>query len=156
MSLVTRRLANVQVEVFPQSVTVGVDVLAPTVQELVQIVEVLLAAAATSVAGGGGLCNGETRVPAIVLANTLQYVAVVGSQGIGKELGTGANIEIRIATVSTRRTTALVLGNLHKTLFSCATDGTRLTRTLLHGERGQENGGNTKLVTILVEERKIG
>jgi hypothetical protein len=39
-------------------------------------------------------------------------------------------------------TTAFFNGQLHESLFTAAADGVRLARTLLHGKRGEKNGGN--------------
>jgi hypothetical protein len=40
-------------------------------------------------------------------------------------------------------------------LFSTPTDGLRIAATFLHGERSQDDGGNTILVAILLEDPNI-
>jgi len=69
--------ALVEVEVLSESLGVRVDVLAPTVQVLVKVVQVVLAATTGGVGGSSGLFLGKTFCPAVILSNAQKDVAII-------------------------------------------------------------------------------
>jgi len=91
----SRQLLTIEVEVRAQteSVVVGVLALQPTIEELMQVVQVLLAPAA----GRGGSLHriplGHMLKPSIVVSSSLQDVSTVLCEDISEELGASLDIE---------------------------------------------------------------
>lgn len=72
-------VADIQVEVLAKRrvVLIGVNVLAPTVQELVQVVEVVLLPAVTAMGSSGCIRISHSLEPAIVMTNAGEKVAII-------------------------------------------------------------------------------
>jgi len=133
-----------------------VDVLAPAVEELVQVVEVVLASAATGPSGSGGFTVGQTRMPAIVPADSEDDVSAAFVEGLPEVTSAGADIEVWVPAVAIWSTTAFFNGQLHESLFTASTYGVLSARTFLHGKRGEKNGGNAELIAIGLEQPDEG
>jgi len=142
---------NVKVEVSAQFAIVGIDVLEPAVKELVQVIKVVLAAAARRVACSGGFSIGQPGIPAVVLANASQDVSIVTCQGLGEETSAGADVEARVTAVATWSSATFLLCDLHETLFTASANSVGVAAALLHGEGCQEDCGHSKFATILLE-----
>jgi len=128
--------AYIQVEVFAKSAIaiISVDVLGPTVKELMQIVQIILASAAGRIARGSGFSKRQSGAPAIVLSNTQKHVAVVVPQCLSKVTSGGADVKVGISAIPSRSTTTLLRCDLHKTLLSTSANSIRLARALLQSE----------------------
>lgn len=72
-------VADIQVEVFAERrvVLISIDVLAPTIQELVQVIEVVLLPAFTTMGSSGCIRMGHSLEPAIVMTNGGEKVAII-------------------------------------------------------------------------------
>jgi len=147
--------AYVQVEVFAKSAVtvISVDILAPAVKELMQVVQVILTSAAGRVARSSGLTHRQSASPAIVLSNTQKYITVVVPQCVSKETSASADVKVGISTIPSRCTTAFVPCDLHKTLLSTSANSFRSARALLESERCQKDCGDSELAGITVEQR---
>jgi len=145
--------AYVQVEVLAKSTVpiISVDVLAPAVKELMQVVQIILAPAAARVARSSGFPVSQSGYPAIVLSNTQKDIAIVVPQCLGKVTSGGADVKVGISTIPSRCTAAFFRCDLHKTLLSCSANSVGVARALLESERCQEDCGNSELVGITVE-----
>ena len=130
---------------------VRVDVEDPAVQELHEVIEVVLLAAVAAVSSSSGSRIGQTLVPAVVLADAKQKVTTVIFQCLREELGASMDVVINIRAVTTGGVTALIARKLHQTNLTGTTDGGRIATTLLHGERGEHDGGDSILASILLE-----
>lgn len=122
-------VADIQVEVLAKRrvVLIGVDVLAPTVQELVQVVKVVLLPAITTVGSSGCICISHSLEPAIVMTNAGKKVAVIFMEQLLKKLGASTDIEINVLAITIRSIDAFVAGELHQTLLTSPTNSARFT-----------------------------
>lgn len=114
-----------------------------------KVVAVVLTSAAVGLGSGSGFAIGQALIPSVVLANADEQVSSVIVEGIRKELCTGADIEVRIAAVSSRCATALLLRDLHQALFTSTTNSVGIARALLHSKRSKHNGREAELCAIL-------
>jgi hypothetical protein len=155
--------ADVEVLEHAQVARVRVDVLAPTVEELVElqiggpsasmlqtqmnakntyVVKVVLAAAAR-VLHASRRSNSHTLDPSVVLADRLEDVSAIVLDQAREEAGAGADVVGGFLAVTSRSSSALVVGReLHETLLASAADGVRVARRLLHGDRSKEDRGD--------------
>lgn len=122
-------VADIQVEVLAKRrvVLIGVDVLAPTVQELVQVVKVVLLPAVTTMGGSGCIRISHSLEPAIVMTNAREKVAIIFLEQLRQKLGASTNIEINVLAITLGSTNAFVVGELHQTLLTSPTNGARFT-----------------------------
>ena len=84
--------ADVEVLVGTHLDGVGVLVLEPAVHELMDVVEVVLAAAAGGLGGLGGVGDGHLELPAVVLADHLEEVAVHRVELLGDVSGSDVRV----------------------------------------------------------------
>lgn len=117
-----------------------------------QVVEVVLASAATRPSGSRGFSIGQSDMPAIVPADSQDDVSATFVKGLPEVTSAGADIKVWVPAIAIWSTTAFFNGQLHETLFTASADDVRLARTLLHGKRGEKNGGNAKLIAIRLEQ----
>jgi len=141
----------VEIEIFAQTVRVCIDVLAPAIEKLVDIVKVVLASTAIGMPSGSSVFKGQTTSPAIVTSDSKRKIATVIVQKALEKLGTSPDVEFGIPAVSTWSSATLVLGNLHETLLSASANSGWVTRTLLQGKSGDQDVRNPVLVRILGE-----
>jgi len=132
-----------------------VDVLAPSVEKLMKVVSVVLAAAARRMSSSECSGLGQSAPPAVVCTNTQENVSAIVLNSLGKEAGGRTDIEIRVHTISTRSTAAFLAGDLHQALLATTTDSVGVATALLHGERREHDGRDTELVTILLEHADV-
>ncbi len=135
-------LAAGQVLVLAQAVSIAATE-EPTVEHLVQVVQVVLGIAVALVLGSGSALNGQAQLPSVVLADSLQDASTARVQSALKVLGTGVNVEPRVFAVSTGSTTTLVRGDLHETLLTVAAGSGRVAGRFLHGEGHEDGSGDT-------------
>ena len=114
----------------------------PTVQHLVEVVEVVLSIAVTLVLGSRRLLDGKAERPTVVLADSLEHVATALVQGVLKVLCTRVDVEPRVFAVAVGSAAALVGGDLHETLLAVATGDVGVAGGLLHGKRHEDGSGN--------------
>jgi len=150
-----RRLvgASVEVEVLAEGrvVAVSVDVEDPPVQELHEVVKVVLLAAVAAVSSSSSGIEGQTLVPAVVLANALEQITAVVLQRLGEELGARLDVVVNVRAVAAGGIATLVTRELHQASLTGTTDGSGVAATLLHGEGSKNDGGDSDLSTILLE-----
>lgn len=122
-------VADIQVEVLAKRrvVLIGVDVLAPTVQELVQVVKVVLLPAVTAMGSSGCIRISHSLEPAIVMTNAGEKVAIIFIEQLREELGASADVEINVLAITIGSIDAFVAGELHQTLLTSSTNGARFT-----------------------------
>lgn len=122
-------VAGIQVEVFAKRrvVLIGIDVLAPTIQELVQVVEVVLLPAVTVMGSSGCICISHSLEPAIVMTDGGEEVAIIFIEQLREEFGASTDIEINVLAITIRSTNAFVTGELHQTLLISSTNSDRVT-----------------------------
>jgi len=149
-----RRLTPVEVEVLAEMQGIRVLVLEPTVNHLMEVVKVVLRAAA-GIAHTSSVFDGHTRHPTVILTKRHEEVATVGSELIREVLGTSHDVVSDILAVPTRSVTTLVASQLHETLFAITTHGGGIAAALLESDRSQKDGRKSKLVTILLKGPKI-
>ena len=80
--------------------------------------------------------------PSIVVAKRQQEVATVVTKRLRKERNTSPDVEVGVLAVPARRTTALVLRDLHDALLASAADLVHVARGLLHRNRGDDDRGD--------------
>lgn len=114
----------------------------PTVEHLVEVVEVVLSLTVSLRFSCGSLLNGQTEGPTIVHANCLKYTSTALVQTGLKILCARVDIEPGIFAISIGSTTALVLRNLHETLLSIASGDVGIAGGFLHGKRHEDRGRN--------------
>lgn len=146
-------VTDIQVEILAKGrvVLIGIDVLAPTVQELVQVVEIVLLPAVTTMGSSSCICINHSPEPAVVMTNGGEKVAIIFVKQLREEHGASTDIEINVHAITIWSTNAFVAGELHQTLLTSSTNGARYTRTLLHGKRRKENSRDSILATILLK-----
>ena len=101
---------------------VSVDVLEPTIEELVQVIAVVLALATLALGCSCGAFEGQASSPAIVGSSRQNDVVAVVPQSFCKELGTRADVEVRVTAIPPGCATALLMSDLHQALFSSTSD----------------------------------
>lgn len=129
---------------------ISVLVLEPTVDGLVEVVEVILRTA-SSVTHARSVTDVHALLPTVVRTKSLEKVTTVGSESIGEVFSTSHDVVTNILAVTTRSIATLVVSQLHETLFSTATNGVGIAATLLEGDRSQEDGRKTVLLAKLLE-----
>jgi len=132
---VVKCLTDREVEEHSKASLAAVDVLQPAVESLVEVVKVILAAAASRPSGSSSFLLSQTLVPSVVLAQSLDNITPSTSQSISKELSAGPDVEVGVSTIAAGGSTALVLGYLHKTLFSTTANSVGVASRLLHSDR---------------------
>lgn len=122
-------VADIQIEVLAKRgvVLISVDVLAPTIQELVKVVEVVLLPAVTTMGSSGCISISHSLEPAIVMTNAGEKIAIIFLEQLREKLGASTNIEINILAIAIGSTNAFVAGELHQTLLTSPTNGAWFT-----------------------------
>lgn len=122
-------VADIQVKVPAKGrvVLIGINVLAPAVQELMQVVEVVLFPAVTTVGSSGCIRISHSLEPAIVMTNAGEKVAIIFLEQLRKKLGASTDIEINVLAITIGSTYAFAAGELHQTLLTSPTDSARFT-----------------------------
>jgi len=143
----------VEVEVFAKAQfgIVCVDVLAPSVEKLMKIISIVLAATARRGSSGERSGLGQPAPPAVVITNADENISAIVLNSLCKEAGGSTNVEVRVLAVSTGSTTAFIAGDLHQALFATTTDGVGVAAALLHGERREHDRSDTELVAVLLK-----
>jgi len=154
-------ITHIEIEISAKAkiLVVGVDVLAPTVDVLMEVVKVILATAAIRVRGCGGVANGQMPTPSIVTSDTNQHISTVSLEKIREEFCASANIVIDILAISVGSSSTFIVSELHEALLASASNRVWFTRTFLHGKRCQHNRRDSKFASILfeqVDERAAG
>jgi len=132
-----------------------VDVLAPSVEKLMKVVSVILAATARRMSSGECSALGQSAPPTVVCTNAQEDISAIVLDSLGEEACRRTNVEIRFLAVSTRSTAAFLAGDLHQALLATTTDGVGVAAALLHGERREHDGSDTELVAILLEQADV-
>lgn len=128
-----------KIKIFSQASFTGVNVLEPAVEDLMWIVKVILTCAARGMACSGSFCICQAWGPAVVSAKCQEQVATIILEGLCKEVGSSTDVEIGLPAVTTRGTSTLVSRNLHKALFTSASDFILIARAFLHGDGGKDD-----------------
>jgi hypothetical protein len=139
-----RGTADIQVEVLSELNAVGINVLHPSVEELVDIVQVVLTSAASTRSGGRGVSVSHASEPPIVVAdeeNEVSAAAVeLGLYELGSKLGVGGGVVARTVSSSIG---ALVFAELEKADFTSSTSLLRVAARLLGCECREKDIGDT-------------
>jgi len=151
----TRLMADVQVVVRAEVARIRVDTLHPAVEELVQVVEVVLAPAALGMSSCRSLAVGEALAPAIIGTNSLEHISATGLDLSSQVARSFINVEGGIPAVTTRSATALVLGDLHETLLSTAANRILVASRLLHHDGRDHNRQEIVFVRCTVDESAV-
>lgn len=149
-----RALADTEVEV--SSNVVSVASLHPSIEELVRVVQVVLATAAARVTSSGGPVDGKSLRPTVVLSDGLKNRATKLVDSVREILHGGVHVVRDVLAVATRSTSTFVLGDLEHALLSSAAGDRGVARRLLHGDRGNEDGRDAVLLGDLVELVDVG
>lgn len=122
-------VADIQVKVFAKKrvVLIGIDVLAPAIQELVQIVEVVLLPAVTAMGSSSCIRISHSLEPAIIMTNGGEKVAIIFIEQLREEFGASTDIEINVLAITIGSTNAFVASELHQTLLTSSTNDARVT-----------------------------
>jgi len=147
----TSAATGIQVEVLTEAVFVSVNVLEPTVEELMKVVEIVLAETARGPPSSGSIVKGHAPMPTVVSADGQNQIATIFFQTVGEVFGTSLDVVGNVSAIATWSLGTLFASQLHQTLFTGSTDGLRVASTFLHGKGGQHDGRNIILVAILVE-----
>jgi len=109
-------LADVQVEEQAEVRGVSVDVLHPSIEELVQVIQVILTSTATAVGRGGSLIVRHTGVPSVIDTDHLEYISTGIVDHIPDIVGGSLGVVFNIITCRTRSAACtLVRAQLEKT-----------------------------------------
>lgn len=122
-------VAVIQIEVLAKRrvVLIGVDILAPAIQELVQVVEVILLPAVTAMGSSSCIPISHSLKPAIVMTNGGKKVAIIFIEQLREKCGASTDIEIDVPAITIGSTNTFVTGELHQTLFTSSSNGVRVT-----------------------------
>ena len=110
----------------------------PRVRQLMQVVEVVLAPAASSKPRRRRRVERHPPAPSIVHSHREERISPVSRDGVGKVLHGGAHVVRHVLAVASGGTTALVLGALEHALLAAASDGGGVAGGFLHGEGGDD------------------
>jgi len=143
--------ADVQVKVCSKAEFVSIPVLEPTVEELVKVVEIVLAKTAICPPSSGSIVIGHAFVPAVVSPDSQDQITTIFFQTVGEVSGTSLDVVGNVSAITAWGLGALIASQLHQTLFTSSTNGLRVAATLLHGKGCQHDGRDVVLVAILVE-----
>jgi len=109
-------LADIQVEVQAEVCGVCIDVLHPSVEELVQVIQVILTSTATAVGRSGGLLVRHAGVPSVIDADHLEDISTGIVDHIPNIVGSSLGVIFNVIACRTRSATcALVRTQLEKT-----------------------------------------
>ena len=122
-----------------------------------EVIEVVLSEASALGPRTGSVAIRHALEPAVVLAKGLGEVATNAIESVSEVACTSADVVIGVpATIRGITTGAFVGGDLHKTLLAVSADNARVAGGLLHGNGGEENGGDVVLAGGLVEGVEMG
>lgn len=158
MALRVRLSAIFQVEEDAHVASVGVDTLQPAVERLVEVIEVVLSETGGRVGGRlGSLVISHAFGPAVVLAKGLGEVVTKLIENTAEVACTSADVErYFLAGVRCFVVGALIGGNLHEALLPIFASDSGVAAGLLHGDSGEENGGDMVVVGGLFEGPEVG
>jgi len=129
--------------------------LRPAVDELMDIVKVVLASAATAETSSSSVVLVHTLFPSVVFADSKEKAATVGLKPRSEVGCASLDVVVGVATAGSGSILALVLGDLHDALFATLTNRARVARRLLHREGRNQDGWNVVLISVFVEDAKI-
>jgi len=146
---------DIEIEVFPKMVCISINILKPSVKELMKVIKVILAETTRRVAGCCGFTKCQAFAPTVILSNAEDDITVVAVQGILKEFGSCTDIEVRILAIATRSPVTFLSCDLHQTLFPATANGARVTRAFLECEGSDHDGRKMEFCTILLKEMEV-
>jgi hypothetical protein len=148
-------LAPVQVEVPSQPRVGGINSLEPAIHELMQIIQVVLAEAASVISRSPGVIFRHSLTPAIVCSDGLKKRTTGLRKGPSEILGTSSDVEVGVLAVTIGGSTTFIHGNLHQSLFARTASDISPARRFLHSKRRKEDRRDSSLAAISLEQVNI-
>jgi len=140
----------VHVVIHAKTFVVGILALHPAIDELVNVVEVVLASA-TLLRYARSIGVSHAKPPAVITPNGSNYITAVLLQEIRKECSCGPDVVVDVLAIVIGGVFALFRGNLHETLLTSTTDGIWVAIALLHRERCEYDLRDSMFRSVLFE-----
>lgn len=148
-----RILARSKVE--PRAHAITISTLAPSIEELMKVVQVVLSMTVALPSGSLGVIRRHADPPTVVTAGRDENVAVVVVDQVLEQSGSSVDVEVDVVAVAARSASTVHGSELHETGLTIASGSAWVASRLLHGKRGEQDRRDAVLVAVLLKGPKV-